>query len=489
MSLNLDLFFNPQTVALVGASDKLSSWGFMISHNLIQNNFHGDFFPIHPNAKEVLGYKTYPTILDIPEDIKLDLIIIIIPAKYVLSILEQANQRGVKHVVIISAGFREIGEEGKQLEEIITNYARKHNIHLIGPNGMGIVSTRVSLSAVMWPVINLKRGNLTFVSQSGNIGTIGIAVAARRGIGLNTYVSAGNMADLTMADYLEYFGNNDEHTKVIGMYVEGIQDSRRFVKLVKEISKRKPIILLKAGGTTAGRKAAASHTGAITGDDQVFRNVLRSAGAIIVDSLDEIFDLSLVFTKWVGKEWKFPRGKVVILTRGGGWGVMCADQCSKHGITLEPLNNQAYARIDKVLPSFWSKGNPIDTVASLNLHDVQEIVQAIFEEMPYVEAIFLLGVGGFSYLANLAKQSEYIPDDQKIQLNFIEEIEINLFKNILQLSQENTKPVFITTLLSHENSPGIQYLESQDYPIFPNPTRMVKAFRHLVDYYKWCQRI
>ena len=489
MVLNLDLFFNPQTVALVGASDKLSSWGFMVAHNMIFNNFQGEFFPVHPRSKEVLGYKAYPTILDIPEEIKLDLIIIIIPAKHVLSILEQSNQRGVRHVVIITAGFKEIGEEGRKLEEVITDYAHQHNIRLIGPNGMGIVSTRVSLTATMWPVINLKKGNMTFVSQSGNIGTIGIAVAARRGIGLNAYVSAGNMADLTMADYLQYFGNEDDHTKVIGMYVEGIQDSRRFVGLVKKISKKKPVILLKAGGTSAGRKAAASHTGAITGDDEVFRNILRSSGAIIVDSLDEMFDLTLVFTKWFGNEWNFPRGKVIILTRGGGWGVMCADQCSKHGITLEPLNKQVYDRIDAVLPPFWSKGNPIDTVASLNLTDVQEIVQAIFEEMPKVEAIFLLGVGGFSYLANLAKQSPHIPDDQKMQLSSIEDIEINLFKDIIQLSQDYSKPVLITTLLSHENSPGVKYLESQDYPIFPSPDRMVKAFRHLVDYYEWCQRI
>ncbi|MHA2304303.1 MAG: acetate--CoA ligase family protein [Candidatus Hodarchaeales archaeon] len=487
--MDLNKFFNPQTVALVGASDNLSSWGFMVSHNIISNNFQGKFYPVHPRSKEVLGYQAYPTILDIPEEIKLDLVIIIIPAKHVLSILEQANQRGVHHVVIITAGFKEIGEEGRKLEEVITDYAQQHKIRLIGPNGMGIVSTRVSLSAVMWPVIGLKKGNMTFVSQSGNIGTIGIAVAARRGIGINAYVSAGNMADLTLADYLEYFGNNDDMTKVIGMYVEGVQDSRRFVRLVKDISKKKPVILLKAGGTSAGRKAAASHTGAITGDDQVFRNILRTSGAIIVESLDEMFDLTLVFTKWFGKKWKFPRGKVVILTRGGGWGVMCADECSKHGIMLEPLNKQAYERIDELLPPYWSKGNPIDTVASLNLTEVQEIVRTIFKVMPNVEAVFLLGVGGFSYLANLAKQSPHIPDDQKMLLSSIEDIEIDLFKDIIQLSQEYTKPVLITTLLSHENSPGVKYLESQDYPIFPSPARMVKAFRHLVDYYKWCQRI
>ncbi|MFX0050168.1 MAG: acetate--CoA ligase family protein, partial [Candidatus Hermodarchaeota archaeon] len=418
MDLNLDPFFNPQTVALVGASDNISSWGFIVAHNIVQNNFKGKFFPVHPDKKEILGLEAYPTILDIPKEVKLDLVIIIIPARYVLSILEQAKKRDVHHVVVITAGFRESGEAGRILEDEVIAYARQNNIRLIGPNGMGIVSTRVNLTAAMWPVQGLKQGEMTFVSQSGNIGTIGLTVASRRGIGLNAYVSAGNMADLTMSDYLEYFGKYDPYTKVIGLYVEGVQDSRRFVKLVKEVSKTKPVIILKAGGTKHGSKAALSHTGAITGDDQIFRDILeKTAGAILVDSLDEMFDLVLVFSRW--SDYEFPRGKVVILTRGGGWGVMAADACSKHGITLEPLNKASFDRINQLLPPFWSKGNPIDTVASLNLSDVQTIITIIFEEMPFVEAIFLLGVGGFSFLANLAKDSPLIPDDQKFQLDLI----------------------------------------------------------------------
>lgn len=489
MVLNLDPFFNPKAVALVGASDKLSSWGMIVSHNIVQNNYQGQFYPVNPHAEEVLGYPCYKSILDIPKEIKLDLIIIIIPAKYVLSILEQAKERGVYHVVIITAGFKESGEEGRILEEKITYFAQKHSIRIIGPNGMGIVSTRVNLSAVMWPVQGLKQGAMSFVSQSGNIGTIGITVASRRGIGLNAYVSAGNMADLSMSDYLEYFGKSDEKTEVIGLYVEGIQDSRRFVRLVKEISKTKPIIILKAGGTQAGSKAAASHTGAITGSDEVFRDILENAGAIVVETLDQMFDLVLVASRWFGSKWKYPRGKVVILTRGGGWGVMAADACSRNGINLLPLSKKAFSRIDALLPSFWSKGNPIDTVASLDLNNIQEIIRIVFEDMPEVEALFLLGVGSFSYLANLAKESPLIPDEQKTQLDIISKIEIDLFQKIISLSEEYHKPILITTLLSHENSPAVQYLESQDYPIFPSPARMVHAFRYMVNYYQWCQRI
>jgi acetyltransferase len=251
MSLNLEPFFNPRAVALVGASDKLSSWGFIVAHNIVQNNYTGDFFPVHPKKKEILGYKAYPSILEIPREINLDLVIIIIPASLVLSILEQAKQRGVHHVVIITAGFKESGKEGRELEEKITAFAQQNNIRIIGPNGMGIVSTRVNLTAVMWPVAGLRQGDMAFISQSGNIGTIGLTVASRRGIGLNVYVSAGNMADLIMADYLEFFGKHDTKTKVIGLYVEGIQEPRRFVNLVKEISKIKPVIILKAGGTVS----------------------------------------------------------------------------------------------------------------------------------------------------------------------------------------------------------------------------------------------
>ncbi|MHA1331309.1 MAG: acetate--CoA ligase family protein [Candidatus Hodarchaeales archaeon] len=487
MSIDLLPFFDPKTVALVGASDQLPSWGFIVAHNIVSNNFKGRFFPVNLHKKEILGHKAYTTILDIPKEVKLDLVIIIIPAKHVISILKQCAERGVGHVVIISGGFRESGKEGRLLEEEIKAFVKKNNIRLIGPNGMGIVSTRVGLTAVMWPVEKLKHGGLTFVSQSGNIGTIGISVASRRGIGLNAYVSAGNMADLSMSDYLEYFGKYDDKTKVIGFYIEGIRDARRFIKLTKEISKTKPVIILKAGGSKAGKQAAKSHTGAVTGDDIVFKQILESSGAIIVESLDEMFDLFLGFSQWMDR--KFPRGKVVVLTLGGGWGVMTADACSKHGITLAPLNEEAFNRIDAILPPFWSKNNPIDTVASLNLSTLKEIMVIILENMPMVEAIFLLGIGGFSFLANMAKKSPLIPDDQKNSLDFIVEAEIELFKEIINISQKYRKPILITTLLTAENSPAVNYLNEKDYPIFTSPDKMVKVFRYMVDYYKWRKRI
>jgi len=487
MNKDLTPFFDPKAIALVGASDQLPSWGFRVAHNIIINDYAGEFFPISLKKSEILGFKAYPTILDIPKDIKLDLVIIIIPAIQVLGILEQCKTRGVNHVVIISGGFKESGKAGLELEKKIVSFARTNNIRIIGPNGMGIVSTRVHLYAVMWPTEGLKHGGLTFVSQSGNIGTIGISVASKRGIGLNVYVSAGNMADLSMSDFLEYFGKYDSKTKAIGFYMEGIEDARRFVRLTREISKTKPIIILKAGGSKAGRLAAKSHTGAIAGDDLVFKQVMESAGAILVESLEEMFDLFLGFSRWI--DWNFPRGKVVILTLGGGWGVMTADSCSKHGITLVPLNKRVYDRINTILPPFWSKGNPIDTVASINLNSLKEIIEAIMEEMENIEAIFLLGIGGFSFVANLAKKSPLIPEEQKRDFDMIIAGEVSLFQKIISISQKFRKPILITTLLTSEDSPAVQYLNSQNYPIFTNPEKMVRVFRYIVNYYKWRNRL
>ncbi len=484
--MDLSGFLNPRNIALVGASNRLSSWGFIILHNIISNNYRGKIFPINPRTKEILGLQAYSTILEIPPEEELDLVIIIIRASLVKSILEQCTQRGVKNVVVISGGFRESGEEGAKLEEELVTYAQSHGIHFIGPNGMGIVTTRVGLTAVMWPVQGLKPGGFTLVSQSGNIGTIGLSVASNRGIGLSCYISGGNFADLQIEDYLEYLGKHDSQTKVIGLYLEGVLDGRRFATLVEEISKIKPIIILKAGGTVAGRKAALSHTGAITGDDEVFKQILKAAGAIVVDTLEEMFDLVLAFENW--RNYHFLHNKIVILTRGGGWGVMTSDACSRYDVQVPSLSTKAYQRINELLPPYWSRGNPIDTVADLNLRNLRDIIQILFDEMLDIDAIFLLGVGGISFLAQLAQKSPLISEENQELLDRISAAETSLFSQIIKFSKQYQKPIMITTLLTPENSPAVAKLSSQDYPVFRSPRGMVKCFRHLADYYKWRQQ-
>lgn len=485
--MNLDKFFNPKTVALVGASENIVSWGFIVLHNILVNGYDGTIYPINPKSKEIMGKKVYPSILDIPQDEKIDLVVVIIRSDLVMSILEQCVIRDVHHVVVISAGFREAGKQGAELEDELVDYARKNDISLIGPNGMGIVSTRVNLVSVMWPVEGLRKGGLTLLSQSGNIGTIGISVAAKRGIGLNAYVSAGNMAHLKIEDYLEYFGLYDDQTRVIGIYIEGTPNGRRLISLIKEISKIKPIIILKAGGSKHGKRAAMSHTGAITGDDIVFKQIAKSSGAIVIDTLEEMFDLVVAFENWL--DYNLIKGKVVVLTLGGGWGVLAADACSNLGISLIPLNETSLSKIDELLPPFWSRGNPIDTVASLDLKALYKIIKIIFEDLPETEAILLLGIGGYSFLAEYAKGSNLIKKESKELLSVVSNSETELMKKLLEVSQTNKKPILITSLLTRENSLSIRYLSSVNYPIFSSPLNMVRCLRHMVDYNRWKRRI
>ncbi|MFX0094595.1 MAG: acetate--CoA ligase family protein [Candidatus Hodarchaeota archaeon] len=486
-SVNLDKFFYPKGVAVVGATPNIAKWGFSVIHNIVINNYKEELYPvnINPEITEIFNYKVYRSILDIPRDKPLDLVIIIIPAKFVLQIFEQCVQRNVKQVVVITAGFREHGGEGIERENALKAYAQEHGIRFVGPNGMGICAMQVNLVAVMFPSRELKKGGLSFISQSGNIGTIGISVASQRGIGINTYVSAGNMADLDICDYLEYFGG-DKSSKIIGVYIEGVEDGRRLINLCKQISKKKPIIILKkGGGGEAARKAALSHTGAISGSDEMFKALLRSAGAILVDTLDEMFDLALAFQRWDVSQYKFQKKQVVILTLGGGWGVMAADACDRHGIQLVDLPENAIQRINKLLPAYWSKGNPIDTVAVIDLKVIGKILKILLEEVQEAEAIFLLGVGGMGYIARMAKTSPYMDEENFQLLDLISMLEENLFENILALSVESKKAILITSLLPPQVSPAISFLKKENYPVFTDPDRMVKCYVRITDYMKW----
>ncbi|MFX0066567.1 MAG: acetate--CoA ligase family protein [Candidatus Hermodarchaeota archaeon] len=486
--INLNKLFNPRGVAVVGATTNITKWGFTIFHNVVNNNYSGELYPVNtnPSITEIFGFKVYRSILDIPQDRPLDLVIIVIPAKYVLQVFEQCKQRNVKDVVVISAGFREHGGEGIELENQLKAYAQAHGIRFVGPNGMGICAMQTNLIAVMWPTKDLKQGGLSLASQSGNIGTIGISIASQRGIGLNNFVSVGNMTDLDICDYLEYFGEVDDKTEIIGLYVEGIEDGRRFINLCKRISKKKPVIILKrGGGGESARKAAISHTGAISGSDELFKALVTSAGAIFVDSLDEMFDLALAFQRWDVEHYKFQNKKVVILTLGGGWGVMTADACDRYNIELVDLPPEALNRISEMLPPYWSKGNPIDTVALLDLKVIGKILKILLEEVPEADAIFLLGIGGMGYVAKMARTSPYINEENLQVLDFGAMMEENLFENVLTLSAEWKKAIFITSLLTPEISSAIAYLKEENYPVFTSPDKMVRCYVHITDYMKW----
>ncbi|MCX8176333.1 MAG: CoA-binding protein, partial [Candidatus Bathyarchaeota archaeon] len=348
--------FYPNSVAVVGATETVGKYGFNTFFNLLSGGFKGKIYPVNNRVDKVLGFKAYKSVKDIPED--LDLVVVVVPALQVPVVIEDCVEKNVKACIVISAGFRETGDEGKKLEDEVVNIARRGGVRVVGPNCMGIFNTTVNLNVLMASIpldFSSFKGKISFVSQSGNLGTNMVIWGLIRGIGFNKFVSSGNEADLTCEDFIEYF-SCDPETKVIMAYVEGFKPNSRFPRLAKEVTRKKPLVILKTGATEAGAKAARSHVGAMAVRDEIVDALFKQTGVIRVHSVEEFFDTAVALANQ-----PLPRGKRVgIVTTGGGWGVVCADTCGKLGLEVPSLSRETIEKIDGLLPSYWSKSNPVD---------------------------------------------------------------------------------------------------------------------------------
>ncbi len=356
----LDYFFNPKTIALIGASEKPKSVGKAIFENLINFPSKREIFAVNPNRKSILGYKSYKIINDIPKQI--ELAIIATPAFLVPKIVFQCKEAKVCSAIIISAGFKEIGEKGIKLEKEI--WLNKGNMRIIGPNCLGIMKPKNGLNATFASNIALD-GNIAFISQSGALGSAVLDWSLKEKIGLSAFVSVGSMIDINFADLINYFGN-DPKTSSILIYMESISNPRAFLSAAKEVTLTKPIILLKAGKTTESAMAAKSHTGAIIGRDDVLNAALKRVGILRVDSIDDLFNMSEILSKQ--PTLKGPN--LAIITNAGGPGVIATDSLILNKAKLANLQNKTFKALNKILPKVWSRNNPIDILgdASADLY-------------------------------------------------------------------------------------------------------------------------
>lgn len=347
---------DPRSVAVIGASSTFGKWGQLIMSNIVAGRFQGKVFPVNPGKETVYGLPAYEDIRNIPDDV--DLAFITIPSETVPAILEACGEKGVKAVVLITSGYREIGEEGRRLERDMVDICRKLGLLLVGPNTMGIIRPYVSLFAT-GSHTRPREGNVAFVAQSGNLGVQLIRWAEQQGIGISLFVGSGNEAMANSTDYLEAL-ENDPHTGIITLYVESVGDGRRFMEVAGRIARKKPIILLKGGRTEPGRMAAVSHTGSMSGEDSFFRAACSQTGVLNVRMPSELLDLSAGFSSL-----PLPRGnRVGIVTNGGGWGVVTADECSEKGLEVPDIPEHIIEIMDEYLPPFWSRGNPLDLVGT-----------------------------------------------------------------------------------------------------------------------------
>ncbi|MEA2101359.1 MAG: CoA-binding protein [Thermodesulfobacteriota bacterium] len=396
ISQELQPLFNPENVAVIGASSDWNKWGSSTFASVL-NGFKGQIYPINKREKEIMGHKAYASVLDVPG--KIDLAIFVIPAAGVPAVMEECVQKSISAAVIISAGFREIGEEGQQLEDEVLSIAKKGGIRFVGPNCMGMWSAISSLRAYMFAIPSMD-GPAAFITQGGNVGGAIAGSAYERGLGLRGYVSCGPAADIQLEDYIEYFGE-DDHVKVIMLYIEGVNDGRRFLEKAARVTRKKPVIVYKPGTGKATAQAILSHSGSLAGSDEIFDKAMKKAGITRVHGPDELLDVAIGFLTQ-----PLPMGRNIgILTGGGSYGVICAQDCESMGLTVANLPQKTIEDLNTMFPPRWSHGNPIDPAGDRNFI-AYYLAPGIVLDLDEIDALIFMGFGSIAGLSQLFEAGE-----------------------------------------------------------------------------------
>jgi acetyltransferase len=368
----LDNFFNPKTIAVIGASRTPGKVGHDILKNLTQYGYQGVLYPINPEAPEILGLKAYPTIMDVPGEI--GLAIVVVPPKSVLEVIGQCGKKGIDSAVIITAGFKESGSEGTKLEDELVKKSKELGVRFIGPNCLGIIDSHSRINASFAKGMP-SEGNIGFFSQSGALGIAVLDLAMSEDVGFSKFISMGNKADISDEEIMQALAE-DENTKVIIGYIEGVRDGRKFVEIASQVSKKKPLVILKSGITSSGIKAASSHTGALSGRETSFDAAFKQSGVIRVQTVGELFNYALAFANQ-----PLPQGpNVAIITNSGGPGILAADACDKLGLQLVPLHKEIVDQLRTFLPPFASFYNPVDILGDATAERYEKALYTVVQD-------------------------------------------------------------------------------------------------------------
>ncbi len=442
----MDFIFYPKSVAVVGASTRPGTVRNDIFRNLLMNEFQGSVYPINPKSDHVLGVHCYGSLLDVPGPV--DLAVLIVPAKAVMTVVDQAIEKGVKGLVIISAGFKEIGDEGAELEAQLSRQVHEAGIPLIGPNCLGIINTdpTISMNAAFGRKMPAA-GNLGFLSQSGALCTSVLDYAEARHMGFSKFVSFGNKADVDEIDLLGYLAK-DEKTKVIAMYLESISDGRRFIETAGNIfwETGKPMICLKSGRSPEGAKAVSSHTGSLAGSDSVYDALLVQSGVQRVNTIAELFDNAALYTSQ-----PLPKGdRVAIITNAGGPGIMATDAAVRHGLKLAEISEVTKDKLKPSLPSTASLHNPVDVIGDARSDRYKAAVHGVLEDENVDMGVVILTPQS---MTDIEETASVVPE-------VIADID---------------KPVVCAFMGAKDVAPGVKILEAAGVPNYPFPEEAVKS--------------
>ncbi len=383
MVKQIDAIMKPKAIAVIGASTKPRTIGSEIMLRLKEYNFNGKIYPVNPKADEICGFKAYPTVGEIPGDV--DFAVIIIPSKFVLDAVDQCHAKGITGICIISAGFKETGKEGAELENQLAEKLKQHNMRCVGPNCLGVLNTndQIKMDATFAESLPIK-GDIGFVSQSGALGGGILNILKDLNIGFAQFVSIGNQADINAETMIEYWENDDD-VKQILLYMESIQNPANFRKLATRVTKKKPIVALKAGRSAAGASAASSHTGSLAGADKAADALLKQSGVIREFSLKQLFATAKVFSNC-----PIPKGnRVAIITNSGGPGIMATDAICEYGLEMAQITDATKETLKSFLPSAASVKNPIDMIASAPLDHYRQTLETTIAD-PNVDMIMVI---------------------------------------------------------------------------------------------------
>jgi len=473
--------FHPQSVAIVGASRDPQKWGFTFLLNVAKGGYAGRVYPVNPREKEILGFKTYSTVAQIPEPV--DQVILVVPPSDILRVLHDCGKNGARVGVVITAGFGEINQEGKKIEREMVGLARSLGMRLVGPNCQGIVSTFPAHLYAHMPPQFPAAGPLGMVSQSGNLATSIVELANSKFLGFSRIISSGNEADLQTLDFLEYLAE-DSQTEVILSYLEGIKDGPRFIRTVGRVSSQKPLLMVKAGRSAAGIRAASSHTGALTGYDELFDGLCQQTGIIRSETIEEMMDVAAALLTQ-----PLPKGrKVGILTLGGGWGVLAADSCARAGLVLPGLSREMAKKLDHILPPWWNRMNPIDMVAGYRKGDLIQSLELLLQSKP-LDGVLMLGLGWRAVRGGFlrAAAQNFSPNEMEAAgRDWIEE-EGKIFADMQELGRKYRKPVLLASDMIHLVPGYEESLRSRRVAAYPSLHRAVKAYLGLVRRYESLQ--
>jgi acyl-CoA synthetase (NDP forming) len=455
-------------------------WGYIILLNILKGNYSGSVYPVNPGQESILGLQCHASVGVIPGSV--DVAMITTPAKIVPSLVDECGEKGIPFIVVVTSDFSEAGAEGAKLEREIVAKANDYGIRIIGPNTMGIFSSKCALHALMPPVMPL-HGPVSMFSQSGNVGVQMLAWGFDEGVGFEKFVSSGNEGDLNCVDYINFFGQ-DKDTRVILAYLEGIDPEVDFLPFAKEVTRKKPIIIFKGGRTDAGGNAAASHSGAMAGSSRVFKSAFRQAGMVEVLTSQALMDCAKAFSNY-----PLPMSnRVGIITRGGGWGVITADSCEENGLVVPPLPDSLINKMDKLLPKYWSHGNPVDLVATISTDPYLECLR-ILAGWDGVDSIIALGATrtGKEYpYSNKVKEPKELVDAINTASQYIQrraERHNEILVGLGRLVKKLGKPIVAVSIGSDASHKSI--LENYNVVSFPTPERAVRVLTQMYNYKRY----